>query len=404
MKKYKAVVIDGKKVIRRMTAATIVMVVLLAGILNIRISDFRLPLNVEGLAERALTESVPQTAGSAELGNTLDELVVAIRKMVSFVLTFDPFDPRTVVFGQVPLIHTVSQSYLASTANAGVSAVFNPKNADQGYGQAEPSTPESGEHLIREVDSSQAKTLGSGKNKILIRNETSFAINTHEMLNAPLSLNINGSGPKVLIVHTHATESYSPEGVTTYQTDKSDRSTDTSQNMIAIGDAIKAVFDKAGISAIHDKTLHDHPSFNGSYANSLKTIESYKAKYPSICVVLDIHRDAFVYEDGSKAKFVAEINGKKAAQLMFVVGTNGAGLDHPNWRENMKFALKLQNKITSKYPRLMRGINLRKERFNGHTTNGSLIIEVGSSGNTLSEAIRGATLGAEEIAEFLNDL
>ena len=89
---------------------------------------------------------------------------------------------------------------------------------------------------------------------------------------------------------------------------------------------------------------------------------------------------------------------------MFVVGTNGAGLDHPNWRENMKFALKLQNKITSKYPRLMRGINLRKERFNGHTTNGSLIIEVGSSGNTLSEAIRGATLGAEEIAEFLNDL
>lgn len=404
MKKYKAVIIDGKKVIRRMTATTIVMVVLLAGIFNIRISNFRLPLNGESLAKKALTESVPQTAGSTEFGNVLDEVGAAIRKMVSFVLTFDPFDPRTVVFGQVPLIHTVSQGYLASTANTGVSAVFNPKNADQGEGEAEPIAPESGKHPIREVDSSQAKTLGSGKNKILIRNETNFAINTDEMLNAPLTLNLNASGPKVLIIHTHATECYSPEGVSTYQADKSDRNTDTSQNMIAIGQSIKEVFDKAGVSAIHDKTLHDHPSFNGSYANSLKTIESYKAKYPSICIVLDIHRDAFVYEDGSKAKFVTEIDGKKTAQLMFVVGTNGAGLDHPNWLENMKFALKLQNKITSKYPHLMRGINLRKERFNGHTTNGSLIIEVGSSGNTLSEAIRGATLGAEEIAEFLNGL
>ena len=174
--------------------------------------------------------------------------------------------------------------------------------------------------------------------------------------------------------------------------------------MIAVGEAIKSVFEEKGIAVMHDTTIHDHPSFNGSYANSLKTVESYKEKYPELAVVFDIHRDAFVYDDGSKAKFVTEIDGEKAAQLMFVVGTNGGGLDHPNWRENMKLALKLQNAISGKYPSLMRGVNLRKERFNGHTTAGSLIIEAGSSGNALGEAIYGAKLGAAEIAEFLKGL
>lgn len=404
MKKYRAVVIDGKKLIRRMTAMSIASVVLLAAVFNIRLSGADLTPKIEGLAERALAESVPQTADAEHLESIFKELDRALRKTVSFVLTFDPYDPRTIIFGQVPLIHEVSQGYLARAANGEVAAVFNPKEADKGKGQPEPEGPEGGQHPICEVDSSQTKALGSTKNKILIRNETDFSINTEELLKAPLKLGMKGDGPKVLIVHTHTTESYTPEGVATYSADKSDRSTDPAQNMIAVGEAVKAVFDKAGISTIHDKTLHDHPSFNGSYANSLKTVESYKSKYPSICIVLDLHRDAYVYEDGSKAKFVTEINGKKTAQLMLVVGTNGGGLDHPSWRENMKLALRLQSQITDKYPRLMRGVNLRKERFNGHTTNGSMIIEVGSSGNTLAEAIRGATLGAEEIARFLKKL
>ena len=89
---------------------------------------------------------------------------------------------------------------------------------------------------------------------------------------------------------------------------------------------------------------------------------------------------------------------------MLVVGTNAGGLDHPDWRENMKLALKLQKSISDKYPYLMRGVNLRKERFNGHTTHGSLIIEVGASGNTQNEAVCGAQKGAEAIAGFLNTL
>jgi stage II sporulation protein P len=226
-------------------------------------------------------------------------------------------------------------------------------------------------------------------------------VDVESMLSTPLNLNLKEKGPKVLIVHTHASECYSPQGAESYKAGTSDRSLDNSRNMIAVGEAAKKVFEKWGIEVIHDKTIHDHPNFNGSYANSLKTVEGYLAKYTSICVVLDLHRDAFVYENGSKAKFVTEINGEKTAQLMLVVGTDAGGLEHPYWRENMKLALKIQNRIMEKYPGLMRGVNLRRERFNGHTTRGSLIIEVGSSGNSLDEAVRGITLGAEEIAKLL---
>lgn len=403
MRRYRAVVIDGKKVIRRMVVTVTALAALLLSVVNIKIADVRPSVDSNKLAEQLINESVPQV-GAAIDKDFFKELGMALRKAISFVMTFDPFDPRTVVFGHIPLIHTVSNSYIASVANSDVALVFNPIDADKGEGEAEPPMPEEGQHPICEVDSSQAKTLGGSKNKILIRNETDFGINIDEMLKAPLKINMQGDGPKILIVHTHATECYSPEGALSYSADKGDRSDNPSQNMIAVGEAVKAVFDRAGIETLHDKTLHDQPNFNGSYANSLKTVEKYKAKYPSICIVLDLHRDAFIYDNGSKAKFVTEIDGKKTAQLMLVVGTNGGGLDHPKWRENIKLALKFQNKITEKYPTLMRGVNLRKERFNGHTTYGSMIIEVGSSGNTLAEAIRGAVMGAEEIAAFLKEL
>ncbi len=397
MSKYRAIVIDGKKVLGRLAVLCTLAAVLSVGILNTRLANVKIDPKQLPSAENIIEESLP-ALGAEEVGieKRLKAVAAMGRKALSFVLTFDPFDPRTVVFGHLPIVKAVSSGYLAVTANAEVAEVFNPKDADKGAGEAEPATPTEGVYPITEVDS------GAKSNKIQIRNETQFAINIDEMLKAPLAFNITKCDePQILIVHTHATECYSPEGVSTYSANKSDRSDDPTQNVIAVGDAMEKVFKNHGIGVIHDKTLHDKPSFNLSYANSLKTVEGYLAKYPSIRIVLDVHRDAYVYENGGKAKFVTEISGQKTAQLMLVVGTNAGGLDHPDWRENMKLALKLQNAIMSKYPSLMRGVNLRKERFNGHTTTGSLIIEVGSSGNTLSEAIRGATYGAEEIAKFL---
>ena len=401
MSKYKAIIIDGKKVLRRITAFGIASAVAAVCIFNTKLAGIELPSKPILNAENIIDESLPVFGGANAKSSTAGTNLISVgRKALYFLLTFDPTAPRTIMFSHLPLIKAVNGGFLASAANAQVSQVFNPQDADKGKGGAEPVLPESGVYPITEVDSGQ----DASKNKIQIRNETQFSINIDEMLKSPLTFDMQDYGPKVLIVHTHATECYSPEGASTYSPDKGDRSDDPTQNMIAVGDAVEQVFKNYGIEVLHDKTFHDKPSFNLSYANSLKTIEGYLAKYPSIRIVLDLHRDAYVYENGSKAKFVTEVNGQKTAQLMLVVGTNSGGLDHPNWRENMKLALKLQKAITNKYPNLMRGVNLRKERFNGHTTPGSMIIEVGSSGNTLSEAIRGATLGAEEIAKFLNTL
>ncbi len=405
MRRYKAVVIDARKVLRRLVVLGIAMVVIATGLLNVNIANVKMFKDIGSTEKQIIDESLPAIGASAAKADDVFEGVRGFfKKTLSFFMTFDPFDPRTVIFGHIPLVRQVSLGYLAASANAEVAQVFNPKDADKGQGEADVPVPANGVYPITEVDSSQAKALGKSKNKILIRNETDFSINIDEMLRTPLAFDMKGQGPKILIVHTHATESYSAEGVSTYSADKGDRSEDVTKNMIAVGNAVETVFKNYGIEVLHDKTLHDKPSFNTSYASSLKTVNQYLARYPSIQIVLDVHRDAFVYENGSKAKFVTEINGQKTAQLMLVVGTNAGGLEHPDWRENMKLALKLQNAITAKYPNLMRGVNLRKERFNGHTTHGSMIIEVGSSGNTLEEAIRGATYGAEEIAKFLNKI
>ncbi|MBE7032540.1 MAG: hypothetical protein E7401_06220 [Ruminococcaceae bacterium] len=404
MKKYRAVVIDGKKLIRRGIAVMTLAVVAALGVLDIKIAAPKINVMPDSIGQSAVAESVPVIGAVSGTAEKLKSSAIAVvKKVVSFVLTFDPFDLHTAVAEELPLIKAVGYGYLARTANQSIAA-YNPQNVDTGGGTAEPATPGTGQYPITEVDSGQGKALGKEKSKILIRNETDFGINIDEMLSSPLKFDMKGEEPKVLIVHTHTTECYSPEGASVYSADKSDRSLNADENMTAVGKAVKRVFEKKGIKVIHDATVHDNPSFNGSYENSRKTVEKYKAKYPGIAVVLDLHRDAFIYDDGSKAKFVTEIDGKKTAQLMLVVGTNGGGLDHPNWRENMKLALKLQNHISKKYPSLMRGVNLRKERFNGHVALGSMIIEVGSSGNTLSEAVRGAELAAAEISDFLNTL
>ncbi len=404
MRRYKAVVIDGKKWMMYSCRAFLGLTVAVLMLFSLVLSEIIVP-NRTDFAERTVTESIPAIKGfSKEGAGVIDELAQSAKKALTFVLGFDFNDSQTVIYGEIPFFRSVSRGYLAQQANDAVRMAYNPQNADTQNTSPDPQTPENGFYPIKEVDSGQKKALGDESEKILIRNETDFGINIEKMLEEPLNFDMKGTAPRVLIVHTHATECYTPTGVENYDSSKSDRSLDASMNVTKVGEVFKDVLENKGIAVIHDKTFHDHPNFNGSYENSRKTVQRYLEQYPEIAVVLDVHRDAFVYDDGSKAKFVTEIDGKKTAQLMFVVGTNAGGLEHPNWRENMKLALKLQNHINKKYPSLMRGVNLRKERFNGHMTTGSLIIEVGSSGNTLQEAMNGAERAALVIGEFLNTL
>ena len=167
-----------------------------------------------------------------------------------------------------------------------------------------------------------------------------------------------------------------------------------------IDEITKALSDN-GINVIHDKTIHDYPSYNGSYANCRKTVESYLNKYPSIKIVLDVHRDAIEREDGTKVKLVTEIDGEKAAQVMIVAGSDACGLEHPDWRENLKFAMKLQRRVNLYYPDLMRPVDLREERFNQDISVASVILEMGTNGNTLEEALVSAKCVGFALADMM---
>lgn len=198
--------------------------------------------------------------------------------------------------------------------------------------------------------------------------------------------------PQILIVHTHATEGY---------IECDNRSLDKTKNMIAVGKALKESLESFGFSVIHDGTYHDYPNYNGSYANSLKTVENLISKYPDIDVVLDLHRDGIEDERGQKTAVKTEIDGVSYAKLMFVVGTDASGLYHPDWKENLKFAAGLQSVLCGFSENIVRPVNLRYERFNQHTTKNSIIVEVGSNGNSLEEAIRSAKLLAKALSLYI---
>jgi stage II sporulation protein P len=237
---------------------------------------------------------------------------------------------------------------------------------------------------------------------IYINNQTDLTFDVESLLNAPLKFSVSDE-PSVLIVHTHTSESYTPSEKFNYTPTDTDRTQDVSFNMAAVGDVVYDKLTEAGISVIHDKSINDYPSYSGSYSKTLKLIQSYIEKYPSIKVVLDIHRDAVMKSDGTKIKTVTQINGEDVSQVMLVVGTNKSGLDHPQWRDNLSFALKLQYKMNSLYPTLARPINLRKQRFNQHTAPGALIVEVGTNGNTLDEALKGVSLFSDALISVLSN-
>lgn len=233
-----------------------------------------------------------------------------------------------------------------------------------------------------------------------LSNQSGKEISPEKLIAEPLHIDIKKDGPQILIVHTHTTESYTDSGKTKYSATDSDRSTDSEKNMVAVGKAMQEVFTKNGIESVHDVTVHDYPSYNGAYTRSLTTMKGNLSKHPSIKIVLDVHRDGITREDGTKVKVATDIDGEKVAQCMFVVGTD-AKLSHKTWQDNMRLACKLQNYANTNFPGLMRPINVRSERFNQQITSGSLIIEVGSNGNTLSEAKLGAQYMAEVISAVL---
>ncbi|MBR6533897.1 MAG: stage II sporulation protein P [Clostridia bacterium] len=240
---------------------------------------------------------------------------------------------------------------------------------------------------------------------VYLKNSTSLDIDLKALLNQKLKFKIaENSEPQVLIMHTHTTESFMQKESEYYTEDDNPRSTDNSKNMVKIGSIIAKKLNDSGIKTLHDTTKHDYPEYTGSYGRSAATVNSYLKKYPSIKVVIDLHRDSVSTDDG-KAKLVTEIGGKKAAQVMLVMGSqSGSVKDYPNWKENLSLAIKLQQKFELQYPTLARPILLRSSKYNQNLTTGSFLLEVGTEANTMEEATYSAELVGEALVSLLKTI
>jgi stage II sporulation protein P len=236
---------------------------------------------------------------------------------------------------------------------------------------------------------------------ITIAGACTYETDKRALLTQPSALDFSAAGPKVLIVHTHSSEAYTQETGWEYTPSDTLRTSDPARSVIRVGDEIASVLESRGIETLHDTALNDYPSYNGAYARMQTTIEGYLARYPSIQMVIDVHRDATADAAGNPTGSVVTVNGEKCAQVMLVMGTDEGGLEHPDWRENLANALKLQALLNRSYPGLCKAIDLRTERFNEHETPGSMLAEFGSTGNTLQEAIRAGHDFAEGLAALI---
>ena len=222
------------------------------------------------------------------------------------------------------------------------------------------------------------------------------------LFSEPVSLRLSPADtPQVLIVHTHGSEAYTMPAGQEYIPCGDCRTTDANYSVLRVGEEIASLLRSAGICVLHDTSLHDYPNYSGAYDRSLATVEQYLERYPSIVLVLDIHRDAISDNAGNIYKVVSAVAGLNAAQMSFVIGTDGGGLHHPDWQENLRLAVAIQQALSSEHPTLMRPITVRNSRYNQHTTTGSLLIEMGAAGNSLDEALLSAQLLSNAILNVL---
>ncbi|WP_409967129.1 stage II sporulation protein P [Bengtsoniella intestinalis] len=322
----------------------------------------------------------------------------------------DTFSPATAV--------ALSQSAFLEVARPTISALWSFEQGEDSPPEEteilEEKTPISETHTVQEPSTTfqdngvEALTLtpsGSGDyllcDDVYISATADVAVTAADILQ-PFAASLSDTGPQILIIHTHGTEAYTPVNPEDVIYSEPLRTLDTNYNVVAVGAAMADTFSAMGIEVIHDTTLYDYPSYNAAYDNALAGIEQHLAEYPSIAFVIDVHRDAIEDTDGNQYKLVTDPDqGTSVAQLTLVVGTDGGGLYHPDWLENLRLATAIGTALQAEYPTLLRPILLRNSRYNQHMTTGSLLLEVGSAGNSPEEAMAAGVLFAQEMGALL---
>lgn len=238
-----------------------------------------------------------------------------------------------------------------------------------------------------------AENYNAQYGSVKIRNQTDYEL-TQEMLTPDITI----ENKNIMIFHTHSCESYTSSELYPYTPTGNFRTTDLNFTVTRVGTELTTQLQQYGYNVIHDTSYHDYPSYNGSYTNSLKTVESLLQTNPSD-IIIDLHRDAI----GSRSDYAptVKIGDEEAAQIMFVIGTNAGGLWHPNWNQNLKFAIKVQEKAEELYPGLFKPIMLTTSRYNQHTGKYANIIEVGATGNTLEQCLTSMKYLAKVMDEIM---
>ena len=158
----------------------------------------------------------------------------------------------------------------------------------------------------------------------------------------------------------------------------------------------------AGITTLHDTTLHDSPSYTESYARSAQTARRYLEEYPSIKVVLDVHRDAMESGD-ARVRPLTTLDGQPTAQVMIIAGCNNGGtVQLPNWRLNLCFAAKWEERMEMLYPGLTRPVLCGYRFYNQDVSPGALLIEIGGHANTVQQAVRAGQYAAKALAALFD--
>lgn len=419
MKKYRK---QNKKKLLFFTVLLPVFLLLSYGAISIGVTvgnlvfnldeDFAGEVDAENL-KSAINYTIPLFNSVYNSGSTNMSLAGEIEAVFGSIFSFNLGTPATIINAEYSSLHWFYKSnYLPRMAErmAGHKEAEPPEDArtppEDGKNAENPpekdgtGLKEDMSYITYEGESEEkqpdAKIITDGK--IQLQNEAGLDIDVEKLLKEPLNINFQKKGPRVLIYHTHTTEGYLMKLSDLDKKDYASWSRDPKNNIVRVGNELAVQMEKKyGIDVLHNGTVHDIPNHDLAYGASLKTLNSYLKSHPSLQITVDVHRDA---SGNQKLRLPVKVGDKNAAQIMFVLGTK-----NPNWKENLKLVLRMQQKANELYPGLAKPIWLAKNKvYNQHLRYGSFTVEIGGDGNTLDEAVESSRYLAVIMGEVLKEI
>ena len=337
---------------------------------------------VEKLGKYTFVGCIEETLPDIEGKNTEKAKQIAVTSRGSSV--------RRILNQQLPMLEQFSEEELDEDTEEFHTETVENSEIQENVKQAQTDV-QTQEIKENNIEGKYTDTYGSVK----VRNQTKYQL-TEEMLKPDFELE---NKKDLIIFHTHTCESYTPDEKYNYTMTGTYRTTDLNYSVARVGDELEKQLQSYGYNVTHDKTYHDYPAYSGSYNRSLTTVKNILGTQSNTQMVIDLHRDAI----GSNNDYApsVKIGDETVAQLMFVIGSAGGGLEHPNWQQNLKFAIKIQEKANEMYPGLFKPIILRDSRYNQQLTNAATIIEVGATGNTLEQCLLSMKYLAKVMSEVV---